>query len=116
MSEQSPQSWAIRMFAAKLGLVMPFWYALGLVMLLIETFIVRHDSAVVPLAIAGGIWALVIVLSLAFLVPINNQLARSALDESTATIERAHRKWDALHRFRVVALTASMVVLLVSVL
>src|SRR6266702_8054493 len=71
------QMQAIRLFAAKLGFVMPFWYGMGLLLLLTETFVSRHQSQVVMLAVASGIWAMVIVLTLLFLVPINNRLARS---------------------------------------
>lgn len=113
--EHGAQAQAISMFAEKLGRAMPFWYALGMVLLLLETFIARHGSAVVPLAVASGIWALVIVLTLIFLVPINNRIARSSTDDWTAVTQRAHRKWDALHRLRVVALTAAMILFLVSV-
>jgi uncharacterized membrane protein len=106
---------AIRMFAAKLGFVMPFWYGLGLVLLLAETFLARHQATVVPAATASGIWMLVIVLTLVYLVPINNRLARAEASEMTPVEERHHRKWDRLHRWRVAALTAAMVMFLISV-
>ena len=107
---------AIRMFASKLGTVMPFWYALGLLLLLAETFAMRHDPEVVLLSVASGIWAAIIVLTLLFLVPINNQLARFEPGSATQKAQQDHRKWDRLHRLRVLALTASMVLFLVVVL
>jgi uncharacterized membrane protein len=107
---------AIRMFAAKLGSVMPFWYGLGLLLLLAETFAMRREPNVLLLSIASGIWALVIVLSVLFLVPINNQLARFEPGSATQKAQRDHRKWDGLHRLRLLALTASMVLFLVAVL
>ena len=113
--EHQAQTQAIRMFGAKLGLVMPFWYALGLVLLLTETFVARREPGVFLLAIASGIWALVIVMTLIFLVPINNKLVRTETDQWTAATQREHRKWDALHQLRVAALTAAMVLFLVSV-
>jgi len=113
--EQSAQAQAIRMFAAKLGFVMPFWYALGLVLLLIETFTSRHEPSVLLPAIASGIWALVIVLTLVFLVPINNRLARTEMHQWSTATERENRKWDTLHRLRVAALASAMVVFLLSV-
>jgi hypothetical protein len=51
-----------------------------------------------------------------FLVPINNQLARVEPGQATESARRDHRKWDRLHRLRVLALTASMVLFLVAVL
>lgn len=113
--DRGAQGEAIRMFAAKLGFVMPFWYGLGLVLLLAETFVVRHQAAVVPAAAASGIWVIVIVLTLLFLVPIANRLARAEAREMTPDEERSHRKWDRMHRWRVAALIAAMVIFLMSV-
>ena len=107
---------AIRMFASKLGTVMPFWYALGLLLLLAETFAMRHDPEVVLLTVASGIWAAIIVLTLVYLVPINNQLARFEPGSAPQKAQQDHRKWDRLHRLRVLALTVSMVLFLVVVL
>ena len=112
--ERGAQMEAIRMFAVKLGFVMPFWYGLGLVLLLVQTFMVRHQAVVVPAAVASGIWALVIVLTLMYLVPINNKFAREETAGVTAA-ERDHRRWDGMHRWRVAALTAAMVIFLMSV-
>ena len=107
---------AVRMFAARLGFVMPFWYGLGLLLLLAETVALRHQPGVVLLSIASGIWVLVIVLTMLFLVPINNQLARLEPGSATVSAQRDHHKWDRLHRLRVLALSASMVLFLVVVL
>ena len=113
--EKSAQVHAIRLFAKKLGLVMPFWYVLGLALLLIETFLFRHQSHALLLAIASGLWVLVIVLTLIFLVPINNRLARM---ESSAALEKVlsdHYRWDILHRLRVMTLIAAMVLFLIAI-
>jgi uncharacterized membrane protein len=113
--ESVAQMHAIRLFAVKLGFVMPFWYALGLLLLLIDTLLHRHQSQVLLLALASSIWALVIILTLLFLVPINNRLARSETSATIGKAQREHRKWDVMHRARVVALTAAMILLLISV-
>ena len=109
---------AIRMFAAKLGSVMPFWYGLGLVLLLAETFAMRHENGpdVMLLSIASGIWVFVIMVTLLFLVPINHQLARFEPGSATHGAQRDHHKWDRLHRLRVLALSTSMVLLLIAIL
>ncbi|PWT76148.1 MAG: DUF1772 domain-containing protein [Proteobacteria bacterium] len=107
---------AIRMFAARLGFVMPFWYGLGLLLLLAEMFAMRHEPDVVLLSIASGIWVLVIVLTVLFLVPVNNQFARAEPGPVTQKAQRDHHKWDRFHRLRVLALTASMVLFLVAIL
>jgi uncharacterized membrane protein len=113
--ERGAQIHAIRLFAETLGFVMPFWYGLGMLLLLVEMFLLRHQPHVLPLAFASGIWAAVILMSVLFLVPINNRLARS---ESSGIAEKAqndHRRWHALHRVRVLALTAAMILFLVSI-
>lgn len=43
--EERAQARAISLFAAKLGTVMPFWYALSLVLLLVETVVHGMDPA-----------------------------------------------------------------------
>ena len=112
--EGGAQMEAVRLFATKLGFVMPFWYALGLILLLAQTFVVRHQAALVPAAVASGIWMVVIALTLMYLVPINNKFVRRETADLT-TAERDHRKWDGMHRWRVAALTAAMVLFLMSV-
>jgi len=106
---------ALRLFGAKLGFAMPFWYGLSLVFLLIETFLFRHRPQISLLAAATAIWILVIVLTLLFLVPINNRLVKLSPDASPQEALREHKKWDHLHRVRVAALTAAMVLFLIAV-
>src|SRR5260370_29861496 len=113
--EDRAQMDAIRLFAAKLGSVMPYWYGLGLLLLLAETFVLRHQSHVMMLGLASGLWAMVIILTVLFLVPINNHLARFDNTATTENAQREHRKWDTLHRWRALALTTAMVMFLAAV-
>lgn len=113
--EDPARGQAVRLFARKLGTVMPFWYAANLILLVGEMILLRNDAGFRLLGAAAGIWVAVIVLTLMFLVPINNRLAR---EDSSMTVEHAHRehrRWDAMHRARVLALAAAMVLLLVAV-
>jgi uncharacterized membrane protein len=105
---------AIRLFAAKLGFAMPFWYGLGLLFLLTETVLLRHQPQFPLLGAATALWAAVIVLTLLFLVPINNRMAQLAPDAPVREALAEHKKWDALHRLRVAALTTALVLLLVA--
>jgi uncharacterized membrane protein len=57
----------------------------------------------------------VILLTLLFLVPINNRLARFGNTSAREKVQRDLRKWDALHRLRVLALTTAMVIFLAAV-
>src|ERR1035438_2840484 len=105
----SAQAAAIRMFARKLGTAMPFWYAGSLVLLASAWFLGHHEAHPWLLLSANLIWVAVIVLTLLFLVPINNRMAQ--LDPGSFAVEsrREHHKWDAMHRARVAALTVAFV-------
>jgi uncharacterized membrane protein len=123
------QARAIRLFAKRLGTAMPFWYAVNLLLLVIETIVrrgeliirrgeasLRHGETSVPLLVtATGIWAAVILLTILFLVPINNRMARLDSDSLPEQARQEHRRWDTLHRLRVVALGAAMVLFLVAI-
>ena len=106
---------AIRLFAARLGAAMPVWYSLSFVLLLTETFLLRHRPQFLLLALAVGIWASVIILTLLFLVPINNKMTRLDSDTPPAPALKEHAAWDAMHRLRVVALTTAMALFLVAI-
>ncbi|MGC2161446.1 MAG: DUF1772 domain-containing protein [Silvibacterium sp.] len=105
----------IRFFAARLGAAMPFWYVLGLLLLIAETILHRHQPGLLLLAIASGIWAAIILATILFLVPINNRLARPTSSASPEQILQAHHQWDTLHRLRIIALTAAMLFFLIAV-
>jgi len=103
---------AIRLFAAKLGCAMPFWYVLSFLLLLAEAFFFRRAPQLPLLGAAAAIWAAVIVLTLVFLVPINNRMARLSPDAPVHETLQDHQRWDSLHRIRVVALATAMVLVL----
>jgi uncharacterized membrane protein len=113
--EEPAQAQAVRLFAQKFGAVMPFWYAGNFLLLVAEAIFLRHLPAFALLALASGIWAGVIVLTLIFLVPINNRLAsqNSGLSRDQAHLQ--HRRWDAMHRARVIALVLAFVLFLLAV-
>jgi uncharacterized membrane protein len=107
---------AIRLFAAKLGAAMPFWYVASLVLLIGEAVWRHGETGYLLLVAAGAIWAAVIALTLLFLVPINNRLARVDPDSAPESALTEHGRWDAMHRWRVVSLTAAMVCFLIAVI
>lgn len=110
-----PRAQAIVLFARRLGTAMPFWYGANLLLLGAEWMLIRHAPGAPLLATAAGLWVLVIVLTLIFLVPINNRMAR---EESHASAEQAHAehsRWDSMHRARVITLCAAMVLFLAAI-
>jgi uncharacterized membrane protein len=110
-----PRAQAVVMFARRLGRAMPFWYSSNLLLLIAEWALLRRTSGAALLAAAAGLWALVIVLTVLFLVPINNRLAREEAHASAQKAHREHKRWDSLHRARVIALVVAMVLLLVAI-
>ena len=109
------QARAIPLFARRLGAAMPFWYAAGLLLLISEAIVYRHESGDVLVIAAGTIWAAVIILTIVILVPIANRLAQLNSDAFPQEAQRERDKWDRLHRFRVAALVAAMVCHLVAI-
>jgi len=107
---------AIQLFAAKLGAAMPFWYVASLLLLIAEAVWRFREKGYVWLIAAIAIWAAVIVLTILFLVPINNRLAGVHRDAETEQALTEHGQWDAMHRWRVASLTAAMVCFLMAVL
>jgi uncharacterized membrane protein len=107
---------AISYFAKRLGTAMPFWYVGSGVLLLAEAILRRHDNGEALLLTAFALWMVVVVLTLIFLVPINNRMMQLHPDSSAVSVFREHRRWDLLHRGRIAVLTISMVCFLVAVL
>lgn len=114
--DDEPQARILSLFAAQLGFVMPFWYALGLLLLIAETILRRHTAAFTPLAAAASLWTLVILFTLAVLVPINNRIAKLQPTALPADWQRAHRRWDSLHRLRVALLLIALILALNAIL
>lgn len=106
---------AVRIFARKLGTAMPIWYALSFALLVAEGIFRRHDPGLAMLVVSAGIWMAVIVLTLVFLVPINNRMMRLEADSWSNETQRQHDRWDRLHRVRVAALGAAMVCFLLAI-
>jgi uncharacterized membrane protein len=111
-----PQARALSLFAKLLGSVMPFWYALCLILLVAETILRRHTPAFTPLITAASLWACVIVFTLAVLVPINNRIAKLQVTALPSDWQQSHRRWDLLHAIRVAFLTVAFVLALCAIL
>jgi len=110
------QTQALSSFARILGRAMPAWYAACLLLILMEAYVHRHEQGLALLLAAAGIWIVVILLTVMFLVPINNRVAAITPEIFAAGGKAEHKKWDTMHRWRVVALTVAMVCLLEGIL
>ena len=116
--DQRSHAAAAARIAAVLGRYMPFWYGLGLLVLLVELFTHRTLDGRLDLRLlaAALIWAATIVFTVVMLVPINNRVARADPAALYPTWQTDRARWDALHRIRILGLVVAFVLLLVVVL
>lgn len=111
-----PQSFALSLFASRLGFVMPFWYGGCLLLLLAEAYLRRATSAFVPLLCAAGLWAAVIIFTIAVLVPINNRIAKLDSTSPATNWRGEHDRWDLLHKIRILLLFIAFLAAIYSIL
>jgi uncharacterized membrane protein len=113
--EDRSQAKALSLFAGILGKVMPFWYALCLLLMIAETYLRRHRPGLTLVLIAVVIWIAIIVYTVTTLVPINNRIARLA-DGLPEGWRQEHKRWDMYHRWRILSLVIAMVCLVWGIL
>lgn len=106
---------ATSLFARKLGFVMPFWYVLNFLLLITEAVVHRHGRGITLLATASALWVFVIIFTLLVLVPINNRIVAMTSRGYSDKLKEQHTRWDMLHRWRVAALSAAMITLLIAI-
>ena len=113
--EETPQAQALSLLARSLGKVMPFWYALCLILLTVEAYVRRNGPHAQMLQGAVVLWIIAIVYTISTLVPINNRIARLDHTLPPAGWNLEHRRWDKLHRWRIGMLTVATASLVWSV-
>src|SRR6266702_6873951 len=113
--EDGSQAKALSLFGGILGKVMPFWYALCLLLMIAETYLRRHQPGLTLVLIAVVIWIAIIVYTVTTLVPINNRIAR-LVDDLPDGWRQEHKKWDMYHRWRILLLVIAMVCLVGGIL
>ncbi len=106
--DEPAQAKALSLFARYLGKAMPIWYALSLVLLIVEAYLRRNQPALTPLLTAIIIWIAVILYTVTTLVPINNRIAALSIGSLPTQWRSEHKKWDTLHRWRILFLTISI--------
>lgn len=90
---------------------MPIWYILVFLLTLGEVGIQWHQFGRLPIWIATSavLWILAILYSVTALVPINNRLE----SDPPPDWKTYRRRWDLLHRWRLVLLTIAFALLIV---
>jgi uncharacterized membrane protein len=92
--------------ALVLGKVMPVWYSVCTLFLVIQTWLCWHTPGRAILLTVDVIWVLISVASIFVLVPLAGRVAEGAADW-----QRIHRIWDRRHRVRIAALATAAVLL-----
>jgi hypothetical protein len=102
--------------ASSLGAVMPFWYALSLLLSLAVAFL-AHSTWDTPRWLALGsaaLFAAASIFSVVSLVPINNLIARLDPDSLPPNWRELRHRWDRLHAIRVGILFIATILLVAS--
>jgi uncharacterized membrane protein len=110
--ESGPQAQALSILARSLGRAMPVWYGSCLALLALESFLRRHQTTLPALLTAAAIQMAVIVFSITTLVPINNRIAALNTAAPAPGWDRDHRKWDVLHRIRILLLIVALLIVI----
>ena len=105
--ESGPQAQALSILARSLGRAMPVWYSFCLAFLVLESYLHRQQAAFALLLTATVIWAGVIVYTIGMLVPINKRIAALNTAAPANGWRQDHKKWDSLHRVRIVLLAVA---------
>jgi uncharacterized membrane protein len=92
--------------ALVLGKVMPAWYSVSTLLLVIQTWLSWRTPGRSILLTADAIMVLIAVASIFVLVPLASRVAEGAADW-----QRIHRIWDRRNRVRIAALAIAAVLL-----
>jgi hypothetical protein len=99
--------------ARMLGALMPFWYAVTLLLLGSLAILERGESRDWLHGVAAGLLAAVVLMTVTLLVPLNNRIAKWPV---TGELSRElAARWDRRHQLRVVVLLTVFVLLAIAV-
>jgi uncharacterized membrane protein len=99
--------------ARVLGRIMPFWYFSTLALTLLSAWKHGFDLRITSAAV---LWAVAILVSITYLVPINNRISSWSPADPPADWKIQQRHWDRGHQLRVAVLTVAEILLLSGVL
>lgn len=114
--DERPQATALSLLARSLGKLMPFWYSLCFVLLSVEAYLRRHSPSHIFVLAAVVIWLATILFTVTTLVPINNRIAALTPASLPPTWKQDHKRWDTLHRWRILLLIIAVVCLTAGIL
>jgi uncharacterized membrane protein len=107
----------VKPLAGRLGRFMPPWYAITLVLAILQLLIEPKGPQSWRLCCAAaGLMALIIILTIVLMVPTNNRIARSDPDRLPPNWLSMRQRWDLYHRIRVLLLGLVFSLLILSAL
>jgi uncharacterized membrane protein len=92
--------------ARVLGKVMPFWYIGSLVLIAAWTVLAWGQPAAGPALISAILFAVSVVMSVLFLVPINSRSAKWDTEGAPDDWREQSTRWNRLHYIRVAVIVA----------
>lgn len=92
-----------------LGRAMPFWYVGSLVLIVALATVTWGRPSSVSAVVAAVLLAASVVMSVAWLVPINNRSRTWTAQDHPADWREQHRRWDRLHYGRLALIAAAFV-------
>lgn len=102
-AEHAPESSKI---AGLMGKIMPVWYFLVLGLSALTGYLEWSSSQRISVSLAASVlsWILSIALSVAVLVPLNNQISSWTPETLPSNWKEIHSRWDFFHKWRVACL------------
>ena len=95
-------------------MVMPLWNVLGLVLLIVEVVVHRHEPGFSLFVAATALWIAAAVITFTLMFSMNSRLARA---DSIASPEQSlldYKRWSARHLPRLLVLAAALLCLLLA--
>lgn len=112
-----PAALAARSDGARvLGRVMPVWYVAALVLGVVWIVLAWGSGVVVPVGVGAGLLVVSVLLSVGFLVPINDRVRTWSEGGAPADWREQVGRWDRLHHLRTALLVAAFTAVAVGLL
>ena len=97
-----------------LGRAMPFWYIGSLILTAVLTAITWGTTSAATALVGAVLLALSVIMSIAWLVPINNRSKTWTAESHPDDWREQHQRWDRLHFSRIAIIVAAFVLVAVA--
>jgi uncharacterized membrane protein len=105
---------AAHLLTARAATPLPLWNVLGLVLLIVQAVVHRHEPGFSLLVAASVLWAAAAAFTLTLMLPLNSRLARADSASSPKQSLLDYKRWSARHLPRLLVLAAALLCLLLA--